>query len=83
MAEIYNFKGKNEPEEDHCDCEYCQLTYEYMDYIKICDNDEKLFNVLRNLVSESSNLTIIDFLERENENNVELIDKLRFGLDKE
>jgi hypothetical protein len=75
MAEIYNFKG-NEPEEDHCECEFCDLTSEFVEYVKECESDEDIFNVLRALVAEASKLQLKEYLMKEVQNNIELIDIL-------
>jgi hypothetical protein len=75
MAEIYNFKGK-EPEEDHCECEFCDLTLKFVDYIKECESDEEVFNVLRGLVAEASKLQLKEYLMKEVQNTIELIDIL-------
>lgn len=75
MAEIYNFKSKDEPEE-YCECEYCQLTLEFVDYIKECNTDEEMFNILRALVAESSKLQLKEYLNKEIQNNIDLIEIL-------
>jgi hypothetical protein len=75
MTEIYNFKG-NELEEEHCACEFCDLTSEFVEYVKECESDEELFNVLRALVAESSKLQLKEYLMKEVQNNIELIDIL-------
>jgi hypothetical protein len=80
MAEIYNFKS-NEPEEDHCECEFCDLTSEFVEYVKECESDEELFNVLRALVAEASKLQLKEYLMKEVQNNIELIDILESGSD--
>jgi hypothetical protein len=80
MADIYEFKNSSNEDED-CTCEYCQLAEEYIPYVVETKSPQELFNVLRELISEASNLTVIDFLEREIENNVELVHRLKYGFD--
>jgi hypothetical protein len=77
MAEIYNFNN-NENEEEYC-CPECELSKEFLIYVKDCENDEELFHVLRNLVAESEKLAIIDFLQQEISNNAKILDHLVYG----
>ena len=83
MAEIYNFKGKNETEEESCDCKFCELAHEFTSYISDAESFDEVFHILRDLVSEASGLTIIEFLESEIQNNTELVNKLKYGFDEE
>lgn len=72
MAEIYKFDNN----EEQCECPFCQLAHEFMTYIKDCENDEELFDILRGLVGEASKLSLIDFMQQEIETNVEMINHL-------
>jgi hypothetical protein len=81
MAEIYNFKGKDEPEEESCSCEFCDLALEFIDYVKDCESDEDLFIVLRGLVTESAKLQLKEYLNKQIQNNIELIDILDSDFD--
>lgn len=82
MADIYEFKN-NSNEEEHCECEYCLLAEEYMEYVAESESPHELFNVLRELISEASNITVIEFLEKEIENNVKLVHGLKYGFEEE
>lgn len=84
MAEIYEFKNNsNELEEESCDCKYCQLAHEFTSIISDAESVDEVFHILRDLVSEASGLTIIEFLESEIQNNTELVHKLKYGFDEE
>jgi hypothetical protein len=78
MAEIYNFNNNNNHEEESC-CPFCELANEFIEYVKDCQSDEELFDVLRGLVGESSKLTLIDFLQQEISNNAKILDHLVYG----
>lgn len=79
MAEIYNFKGNNVPEEEQCPCDSCDLALEFVQYIKECESDEELFNVLRALVAESGKLQLKEYLMKEIQNTAELLDILEYS----
>jgi hypothetical protein len=77
MADIYNFNN-NSNEEESC-CPFCDLANEFVDYVKDCESDEELFDVLRGLVGEASKLTLVDFLQQEITNNAAILDQLVYG----
>jgi hypothetical protein len=82
MAEIYEFKN-NSNENEECTCEYCQLAEEFVSIVAETETPQELFNVLRELISEATRLGIVEFLEKENENNVKLVHSLKYGFDEE
>jgi hypothetical protein len=82
MAEIYNFNNNGDHEEESC-CEFCELAKEFMNYVKNCESDEELFEVLRGLVGESAKLQLKDYLQKEIQNNAELLDILEYGIEEE
>jgi hypothetical protein len=81
MAEIYNFNN-NGTEEESC-CEFCELAREFMHHVKNCKTDEELFETLRGLVGESAKLQLKDYLQKEIQNNAELLDILEYGIEEE
>jgi hypothetical protein len=75
MADIYNF---NNHEEDHC-CPYCDLAKDYTQMIKYAENDEQLFELIREVISIAGDLTLIDYLQNEISANARLLDHLMYG----
>jgi hypothetical protein len=78
MSKVIQFNNKNQEEQESC-CEYCDLTLEFMDYAKQCDNEEELFNVMRNFANEVSVVALKQYLEHELSHKVELLDSLTYG----
>jgi hypothetical protein len=79
MAEIYNFN--NNEQEEVCECEFCELAHEFIEYVKDCTTDEELFEALRALIGEAGKLQLKDYLMKEIQNNAELIDILEYGIE--
>lgn len=77
MAEIYNFNNNNN-EEESC-CKYCDLANDYVQMIKFAENDEQLFELVREVISIAGDLTLIDYLQNQNEANDNLINYLING----
>lgn len=79
MGKVYEFNNNDE----QCDCSYCQLTNEFLLYVLDADSPDEVRDILRQLVSEASKLTLIDFLQKEIQNNAALLDHLVYGIDEE
>lgn len=77
MAEIYNFNNNNH-EEESC-CKFCELAHDYAQMIKFAENDEQLFELLREVISIAGDLTLIDYLQNEIHSNARLLDYLMYG----
>lgn len=80
MADIYEFKGneENDQEQESC-CSLCDLAWEYTSYaMNAIENGrvEDLFGVLRSLVDESGKLALVEYLKSEVEHNIQLLDHL-------
>jgi hypothetical protein len=76
MGKVYNFDNKNE-ETESC-CPFCDLAEEFTIYVSQAESNDEVFEILRSLVSEASKLTLIDFLQKEIQNNADLLDHLLY-----
>jgi hypothetical protein len=77
MAEIYNFNNNNN-EEESC-CPFCELAKDYVQMIKYAENDEQLFELVREVISIAGDLTLIDYLQNEISSSARLLDYLKYG----
>lgn len=76
MSKIIQFKN-NQPEQ--CECDPCQLAREYVEYCKLADSEEELFDILRELISDASDLELQNYLQQEIVAKGQLLDHLVYG----
>jgi hypothetical protein len=77
MAEIYNFNNSNNEEE--CECTSCQLAHKFIEIVRDVENDEELFDVLRDLISVAGDFRLADYLQEEISANARLLDYIVYG----
>jgi hypothetical protein len=66
-------------EEEECECPSCDLAHEYLEYCKLADTEEELFNVLRELISDAGDLELRNYLQQEIVAKTEILDDLTYS----
>jgi hypothetical protein len=79
MSKIVQF-NKGNVEEESC-CETCDLVREHMTYVIDAESPQELFDVLREFAEELKKLGLKEYLVKELDAKVELLDYLEYGCD--
>jgi hypothetical protein len=78
MSKIVQFNKGNVEEEEN-NCPFCELVSEFAEYIKDCDTESELVEILHDFANESSKLGVMNYLQQEITHKIELLDHLEYG----